>query len=203
MFPKLVERSVPRSPQQLCSGPINRPVAVSAGETRWHTMKADTPITLAAAKYPDRQLADEDFDRVWSVRGHGEFDHTAVAVLTKDANGKLDIDRHDSTTKHLAWAVRVSRFSHPGSASQSALVAARSSGTSTTTSRRTRSARRASFSSPDRPASSSWRSTSREPTSNRCFPTPRKTSVTQTTAGNLQAEIDKELAEAEAGQTDS
>jgi uncharacterized membrane protein len=34
----------------------------------------------------------------------GEFDHTAVAVLTKDADGKLQTERHDSTSKHLAWA---------------------------------------------------------------------------------------------------
>ena len=61
-------------------------------------------ITLATARYADRQLADEDYDSVWSARAKDEFDHTAVAVVTKKANGKLDIDRHDSTTKHLAWA---------------------------------------------------------------------------------------------------
>ena len=27
----------------------------------------------------------------------------AVAVLTKDASGKLQVERHDSTAKHLAW----------------------------------------------------------------------------------------------------
>ena len=40
----------------------------------------------------------------------GEFDHTAVAVLTKDANGKLQMERHDSTAKHLAWAGAARRF---------------------------------------------------------------------------------------------
>ena len=48
-------------------------------------MDPNTPIVLAAAKYPNRDLAVEDFDRVWSARKQGEFDHTAVAVLTKDA----------------------------------------------------------------------------------------------------------------------
>ena len=67
-------------------------------------MKADTPITLAAAKYSDRESAEQDYKAVWDVRGDGEFDHTAVAVITKDSSGKLQIDRHDSTAKHLAWA---------------------------------------------------------------------------------------------------
>jgi hypothetical protein len=67
-------------------------------------MDPNTPIVLAAAKYKDRELALEDFDAVWSARKAGEFDHTAVAVLTKDADGRLQMERHDSTSKHLAWA---------------------------------------------------------------------------------------------------
>jgi uncharacterized membrane protein len=67
-------------------------------------MDPNTPIVLAAAKYKDRDLAVEDFRAVWEARGAGDFDHTAVAVLTKDADGKLQVERHDSTTKHLAWA---------------------------------------------------------------------------------------------------
>ena len=37
------------------------------------------------------------------TRARSEFDHTAVAVLTKDASGKLQVERHDTTAKHLAW----------------------------------------------------------------------------------------------------
>ena len=33
----------------------------------------------------------------------GEFDHTAVAVLTKDEDGDLQVERHDTTAKHMAW----------------------------------------------------------------------------------------------------
>jgi uncharacterized membrane protein len=66
-------------------------------------MDANTPITLAAARYSDRKRALTDFDSVWMARGDGEFDHTAVAVLTKDVAGKLEVERHDSTAKHLAW----------------------------------------------------------------------------------------------------
>ena len=66
-------------------------------------MDADTPITLAAAKYSDPDAAVEDFHTVWDARHDGEYDHTAVAVLSKDQAGKLKVDRHDSTAKHLAW----------------------------------------------------------------------------------------------------
>ena len=66
-------------------------------------MDHDTPITIAAAKYSTHDLAERDFDDVWAARGRDEFDHTAVAVLTKDSTGNLAVDRHDSTAKHLAW----------------------------------------------------------------------------------------------------
>jgi uncharacterized membrane protein len=66
-------------------------------------MKAETPITLAAARYSNRETAVEAFDMVWGVHSLGEFDHTAVAVLTKDDSGKLQVERHDTTAKHLAW----------------------------------------------------------------------------------------------------
>ena len=67
-------------------------------------MHPDTPIVLAAARYKSRDLAVEDYETVWKARKDGEFDHTAVAVLTKGSDGKLQMERHDSTAKHLAWA---------------------------------------------------------------------------------------------------
>jgi uncharacterized membrane protein len=66
-------------------------------------MNADTPITLAAARYSSRGAAVNGFDMVWDAHKGGEFDHTAVAVLTKDETGKLQVERHDTTAKHLAW----------------------------------------------------------------------------------------------------
>ncbi|MGO9872884.1 MAG: DUF1269 domain-containing protein [Acidimicrobiia bacterium] len=66
-------------------------------------MKADTPIALAAAKYGSRGDALADFDAVKAAKSLGEFDHMAVAVLTKDSDGNLQIERHDTTAKHLAW----------------------------------------------------------------------------------------------------
>ena len=66
-------------------------------------MRKDTPITLAVATYPNRAGAVTAFDEVMSQKSSGAFDHVAVAVITKAADGKVQIERHDSTAKHLAW----------------------------------------------------------------------------------------------------
>jgi uncharacterized membrane protein len=52
---------------------------------------------------PKRTGAEQDFYAAWGVKHEGELDHVAAAVLEKDADGKLKMDRHDSTAKHLAW----------------------------------------------------------------------------------------------------
>jgi uncharacterized membrane protein len=74
-----------------------------AADSGGYDMDGNTPVTLAAARYSDRDAAVDDFNTVWDARGDGEFDHMAVAVLTKDASGSLQVERHDSTAKHLAW----------------------------------------------------------------------------------------------------
>lgn len=66
-------------------------------------MDESTPLVLGVATYASRDGADKDFDNVWGARHQGQYDHTAVAVLSKDEHGDLDVDRHDSSAKHLAW----------------------------------------------------------------------------------------------------
>ena len=66
-------------------------------------MDPSTPLVLAAARYGSRDDAVEAFKIVWGARHQGEFDHMDVAVLTKDAAGDLQVERHDSTAKHFAW----------------------------------------------------------------------------------------------------
>ena len=66
-------------------------------------MRNDTPITLAVATYGNRAGAVSDFDRVMAAKTSGSFDHVAVAVITKDVDGHVEVERHDSTAKHLAW----------------------------------------------------------------------------------------------------
>jgi uncharacterized membrane protein len=165
-------------------------------------MDANTPVVLATAKYSDRALAVEDFNRVWNARADGEFDHTAVAVLTKDNNGKLQIDRHDSTSKHLAWAGAALAVVAPGvglvaGAGAGAIIGhfhhnipkdqVREAGTLLE-----------SGESGLIIVAVNKQGTDITP----LLPNAVKTSVMQTDAGNLQAEIDKELAEAEASNSD-
>jgi uncharacterized membrane protein len=166
-------------------------------------MNPNTPIVLAAARYPNRELAVEDFHTVWNARKQGEFDHTAVAVLTKDANGKLQTERHDSTSKHLAWAgaglaVLVPGVGLAAGAGAGAIVghfhhnipkdkveeagALLESGESGLI-----------------VVAVNKQGTDITP----LLRNAEKTSVMQTDAGNLQAEIDQELAEAEAGKAQS
>ena len=66
-------------------------------------MRNDKPITLAVATYGNRAGAVSDFDRVMAEKKSGAFDHVAVAVITKDPDGDVQVERHDSTAKHLAW----------------------------------------------------------------------------------------------------
>ncbi len=66
-------------------------------------MDPNTPMTLAAAAYKTRPEAVEAFKTVWAARHQGQFDHMALAVLTKDEDGQLQVERHDSTAKHVAW----------------------------------------------------------------------------------------------------
>jgi len=66
-------------------------------------MDANTPMVLAAARYKDREDAVRDFKDVWRAKHEGSFDHIAAAVLTKDDEGNLQVERHDSTAKHLGW----------------------------------------------------------------------------------------------------
>ena len=66
-------------------------------------MNPDTPIVLAAARYSNREDAVADYHAVKHMKSLGDLDHTDIAVLTKDEDGHLQIERHDSTAKHMAW----------------------------------------------------------------------------------------------------
>jgi uncharacterized membrane protein len=166
-------------------------------------MKADTPITLATASYSERTVAEEDYQRVWSARGAGEFDHTAVAVVTKDADGKLNIDRHDSSAKHLAWAGAGLAVVAPGvgvavGAGAGAIVGHFHHNIPKDKVREAGEV----LESGDTGliiVAVNKQGTDIEP----LLSNAEKTSVTQTTAGDLDAEIDKELAEAQASKGDS
>lgn len=64
---------------------------------------SNKPATIAVATYANKAAADLDYDAVRSIKSGGQLDHIAIAVVEKEADGKLKVDRHDSTAKHLAW----------------------------------------------------------------------------------------------------
>jgi uncharacterized membrane protein len=64
---------------------------------------SDKAVTVAVATYSDRGAAEQDYDAVRGIKHQGQIDHLAIAMVVKDADGELHIDRHDSTAKHLAW----------------------------------------------------------------------------------------------------
>jgi uncharacterized membrane protein len=64
---------------------------------------SEKQVVLAVATYPSKDAAQMDFDAVWGVKHEGDLDHVAAAMLEKRADGKLEMQRHDSTAKHLAW----------------------------------------------------------------------------------------------------
>ena len=66
-------------------------------------MDVNAPVSLVTASYSTRDHAVEDFNAVWSARNEGEFHHTAIATLTKDADGSFHVDRNDHTAKYLVW----------------------------------------------------------------------------------------------------
>ncbi|MGH1526408.1 hypothetical protein ACRAWC_21255 [Leifsonia sp. L25] len=61
------------------------------------------PATVAVATYATRDAAVEDYEVVRGAKHQGQLDHIAIAVIVKDENGELKVDRHDSSAKHLAW----------------------------------------------------------------------------------------------------
>ena len=64
---------------------------------------SDKPVTIAVATYVDIDGAEQDFDAIWGIKHEGQLDHLAIAVVSKDEFGKLKIDRHNTSAKHLAW----------------------------------------------------------------------------------------------------
>jgi hypothetical protein len=66
-------------------------------------MDVDAPVALIGASYLNRDSAVHDFTSVWAARHDGDFHHTSVGLLTRDCDGRLHVERHNSTAKHLEW----------------------------------------------------------------------------------------------------
>lgn len=64
---------------------------------------SDKPITVAVATYADEAAAEQDYDAIRGMKHQGQIDHLAIAIVVKDDDGELQIERHDTSAKHLAW----------------------------------------------------------------------------------------------------
>lgn len=68
---------------------------------------SDKPVTVAVATYSTKEAATQDYDAIHGIKHQGQLDHLAIAVVEKEADGKLKIDRHNSSAKHAAWGTGV------------------------------------------------------------------------------------------------
>jgi len=66
-------------------------------------MHVDAPLALVAGSYASSDGAVQDFEAGWAARHDGGFHHTAIAVVARDADGRLQVGRNSSTAKHLEW----------------------------------------------------------------------------------------------------
>ncbi len=64
---------------------------------------ADKPMVVLVATYPNVEAAEADYKAVMALHKEGDLGHVSAGIVTKDAEGKLKIHRHNTTAKHLAW----------------------------------------------------------------------------------------------------
>lgn len=64
---------------------------------------ADKPTVLGVATYPDEDAAGADYRAVWRAHHAGGSDLVAAAVLVKGIDGKLHVDRYDTTVTQGSW----------------------------------------------------------------------------------------------------
>jgi len=64
------------------------------------------PLVVAGADYASSHDAAQDYQIVWAARHGGAFDHMSIALLTRDACGELQVERHNSAPR--TWHGQVS-----------------------------------------------------------------------------------------------
>ena len=57
----------------------------------------DPNLMLYAASYPDEASAQADFESLKAAQGAGEFAIMQAVVITRDADGKVDVKEHGAT----------------------------------------------------------------------------------------------------------
>jgi hypothetical protein len=66
-------------------------------------MHSHDPLTVGTAGYRTHEDAVRDLATVWDARTAHQLEHLAIALVGRDAEGTLVVERFRSTARHLAW----------------------------------------------------------------------------------------------------
>ena len=64
---------------------------------------SDRPVFIYAATYADRAGALADYEALLDLHAAKLVGTYDVAVVTKDADGKVHVEKHEKPTQHGAW----------------------------------------------------------------------------------------------------
>jgi uncharacterized membrane protein len=64
---------------------------------------SDRPVFIYAATYPDREAAYADYDGLLELHAEKLIGTYDVALVTKSADGKVHVEKHEKPTQHGAW----------------------------------------------------------------------------------------------------
>ena len=64
---------------------------------------SDRPVFIYAATYADRAGAEADYDILLELHAAKLVGTYDVALVTKDADGKVQVEKHEKPTQHGAW----------------------------------------------------------------------------------------------------
>jgi uncharacterized membrane protein len=64
---------------------------------------SDRPVFIYAATYADRTDAFADYDSLLELHADKLIGTYDVALVTKDADGKVHVEKHEKPTQHGAW----------------------------------------------------------------------------------------------------
>jgi len=64
---------------------------------------SDRPVFIFAATYADSAAAESDYDTLLELHEAKLVGTYDVALVTKDADGKVHVEKHEKPTQHGAW----------------------------------------------------------------------------------------------------
>jgi len=64
---------------------------------------ADEPVFLFTATYDSAEDARADYEAVKQLHAAGEIGTYDAAVITKDDDGRVHVNKHEKPTQHAAW----------------------------------------------------------------------------------------------------